>query len=45
MLNGTKVFQTHGSSNHPAGMNEDFAAMICDEYDPSSSDEEDLNEE
>ena len=45
MLNGTKVFQTYGSSNYPAGMNEDLAAMICEEYDPSSSDEEDLNKE
>ena len=45
MLSGTKVSQTHGSSNYPAGMNEDFAAMICEEYDPSSSDEENPNEE
>jgi hypothetical protein len=32
-----KVFQTHGSSDYPAIMNEDFAAMTREEYDSSSS--------
>ena len=45
MLSGTKVSQTHGSSNYPTGMNENLAVMICEKYDASPSDGQNPMEE